>query len=245
MEGIDAFRHYKDTKDSAYFYKAETSLHKAIQGNPRYVKAHFYLGTLYNWMALYTDLGSDQENGYRQKSLDEYKKVADGYSAKNCNPEKICESDSLSYFGTGLVHYRLAVKIRRDYFSKSQFNIDDDFSKVDISIRNHIEEALKNFKEAWRKNDTYHFALTGSALSHEEKAYILSIEKKDKKEIADELEKALRKCLKAKKIALKQKDQNSLQWIGNKIHELEFEKRKIKQGERIIPQQFSEENKIQ
>ena len=67
INGVEGFRRYKDMRLEQDFHDAETHFSTAIKNNPQYVKAHYYLGTLYGWRANYEEINMQLAEDYEKE----------------------------------------------------------------------------------------------------------------------------------------------------------------------------------
>jgi hypothetical protein len=202
IQGVDAFREYKDKKYEA-FGKAESLLSKAIEKNPVYARAHFYLGNLYSWRAYYEKNDECIERTYEQKARCMY-----GLTAKR-NTSKPHEAGAMSKFGVGLLDYRRYRKAK------------DQGKSLDDQLLKSANEA---FAASWKEDQEFYLARTGIALIYKEEAELLNTpEDKKKREVY--LNRAIEEFQYAKAVAANLKDADSVKWLDRQILELEFKKR--------------------
>jgi hypothetical protein len=97
INGVEKFRRYKDMRGVEDFDDAERQFTAAIKHNPQYVKAHYYLGTLYGWRANYEDTDMQLAEYYEQKAREQYDMIQ-----VNAAPGE----QALGNFGLGLLAYR-------------------------------------------------------------------------------------------------------------------------------------------
>jgi tetratricopeptide (TPR) repeat protein len=154
INGVEKFRRYKDMRGVEDFDDAERQFTAAIKHNPQYVKAHYYLGTLYGWRANYDDTDMQLEEYYEQKAREQYDMIQ-----VNAAPEE----QALGNFGLGLLVYRHYGREKRLSSGKHGAR-----SPSDLKLR----EADQHFKEAMRLDPKLHFARTGHTLVYKEMSCI-------------------------------------------------------------------------
>ncbi len=150
IDGVERFRRYKDMRREQDFHDAETHFSAAIKNNPQYVKAHYYLGTLYGWRANYEETNRQLAEEYEQRAREQYDMIQ-----LNASPEE----QALAHFGLGLLAYRHYGREKRVSAGKH-----DTRSLSTLKLR----EADQHFKEAMRLEPKLHFARTGHALVYKE-----------------------------------------------------------------------------
>jgi hypothetical protein len=150
INGVEKFRRYKDMRLEQDFHEAEMQLSAAIKNNPEYVKAHYYLGTLYSWRANYEETNTQLVEDYEQKAREQYNMIQVRVSP---------EEQALGHFGLGLLAYRHYGREKR--LSSRQH---DTISPSNLKLR----EADQHFKEAMRLQPKLNFARTGHALVYKE-----------------------------------------------------------------------------
>jgi hypothetical protein len=202
IQGVEAFREYKDKKYEA-FGKAESLLSKAIEKNPTYARAYFYLGNLYSWRAYYEKDDEGIERMYEQKARDMYNATAIR------NTSKPRESVAMSKFGLGLLDYRHYRKMKGQG------------KPLDEHL---LTSANKAFTASWEEDRGFYLARTGNALVYKEKAEILK-RPENTKERESYLKRAIQEFQYAKAVAANLKDADSVKWLDRQILELEFKKR--------------------
>jgi hypothetical protein len=217
IEGIQAFRTYKDTRDLEAFAAAKTNLEKAIKQNPRYARAHFYLGNLYTWRARYEPPGSDQETDYTTQAINAYEEAGSGYTSQ------FYEADAFKHFGRGLIYYRMYLKMKKH----PPPGVTDNLTCLDFILNG----AIYHFSKAVQHDDRFYFARTGRALIYREKAELYREQAKLSGRRVESSEQyslyltcAVREFRHAKFIAAYRKD--SLRWLDMNIGELERTRRK-------------------
>jgi hypothetical protein len=202
IQGVDSFREYKDKKYEA-FGKAESLLSKAIEKNPAYARAHFYLGNLYSWRAYYEKDDEGVERMYEQKAKDMYNLTA------LKNTLKPHEASAMSKFGVGLLDYRRYRKAK------------DQGKPLDDQL---LTSANKAFTASWKEDQEFYLARTGNALIYKEKSELLNTPE-NKKEREGYLNRAIEEFQYAKTVAASLKDTDSVKWLDRQILELEFKNR--------------------
>jgi hypothetical protein len=184
------------------FGRAEIKLLKVISKNSSYARAYFYLGNLYSWRAYYEE-DESEEGGFQHLARKMYTMTANKATLKPY------ESNALSYFGLGLVHYRQYIKAKKHN------------KGIDAKL---LEKADQNFIASTKKSAEFYFARAARALVYNEKADLLK-EPKDRKQREYHINRAIQELHHAKATAAALKDIESLKWLNRKLLELEFKKR--------------------
>jgi transcriptional regulator with XRE-family HTH domain len=173
-----------------------------IQQNDVYARAYFYLGNLYSWRAYYEE-DEGKERIFQAHARDMYTQTA---QKSTLRPQ---ESDALSHFGLGLVHYRQYMKTKKQN------------RNPDIQLLKHAHQA---FTTAWEKDKSFYFVRTARALVYKQRTELLK-EQKEQKQREQHINHAIQEFQYAKAIAADLKDTESLKWIDRQILELKFKKR--------------------
>jgi tetratricopeptide (TPR) repeat protein len=155
IDGVEKFRRYKDTRADQDFRDAEKHLSTAIAENPEYVKAHYYLGTLYNWRAKYQKVNRQLTGEYEQKARETY----DVLTAR----EQPAEAQALGHFGLGLLAYR-------HYQRKAPVSLERPACTSPSDP--HLDMADRHFIAAITLDPTLYFARTGRARIYKERGCI-------------------------------------------------------------------------
>ena len=146
IDGVEKFRWYKDIHAEQDFWDAEQHLSAAIAKHPGYIKAHYYLGTLYSWRAFREEVDSQLAGEYEQKAQGKYELLT--------SPQQSDETRALGHFGLGLLAYR---QYRRE--KRLNPRQPETASLSDPAM----EEADRHFTEAIDLDSTLYFARTGRA----------------------------------------------------------------------------------
>ena len=146
IDGVEKFRRYKDMRAEQDFKNAEQHLSTAIAEHPGYVKAHYYLGTLYSWRAFREEVDRELAGEYEQKAREKYEMLT--------LRQQSDETQALGHFGLGLLAYR-------HYRREQRINPrqPDTASLADPTL----EEADRHFTAAIALDPTLYFARTGRA----------------------------------------------------------------------------------
>ena len=139
IDGVEKFRRYKDRGIQQDFDEAKTHLAATIADNPQYMKAHYYLGTLYSWRANYDKANMRMTEKYENKASKKYDMLTSQESP---------DVRALGHFGLGLLAYR-------------HYQREKPVSPSDLELR----KADQDFKEAMQQLP---FARTGHALVYKE-----------------------------------------------------------------------------
>ena len=116
---------------------------RSIRG---YIKAHYYLGTLYSWRAFREEVDRELAGEYEQKAQGKYELLT--------SPQQSDETQALGHFGLGLLAYR-------HYRREQRLNPrqPETASLADPTL----EKADRHFTEAIDLDSTLYFARTGRA----------------------------------------------------------------------------------
>jgi hypothetical protein len=210
IEGVDLFRQYKQSqgKNLAVFQRAKAVLENAITKNPAYARAHFYLGNLYSWRAVYEDLGSDAEQQYEAAAREAYAAVETGHTYKSY------EASALSHFGKGLVGFRHYKKRK----TQTPLPVQEAYKAL-VAAHTAFTIALKYAPE-------FYFAQTGRAQIYQEIAASLQAPGESQGQ-KDCLRHARTEFLAAQKTAASLKDKDSVKWIAKQIGGLKLQQDNI------------------
>jgi hypothetical protein len=158
IDGIEFFRRYKDTHDENYFFTAEQKLLAAIKEHPGYVKAHFFLGSLYSWRFFYEQFDVEMMSTYAKSSTDAFERIETLYIPHEH------KSKALASYGLGLLAYRR-------YLKEKQRN--DDTNKLYEQESDNsdlwLNEAEMFYTKALIINPNLYFARAGRALIYQER----------------------------------------------------------------------------
>jgi hypothetical protein len=207
IEGIQAFRTYKETRDLEAFGVAEQSLKRAIDTHPKYARAHFYLGHLYTWRARFEGAQSANETNYTAQAIAAYRNAGRGYTSQ------LYEANAFENFGLGLVYYRMYSKMTNTpppYFTDNLANLDF----ILTGARHYFTAAIRN-------DDRFYFARTGLALIYKKQAELIRTWEERSERVDMYFNCAIREFQHAKYIAAYRQDKDSVRWLDMNISELE------------------------
>jgi hypothetical protein len=160
IDGVDAFRKYKDTHSLDVFTAAEGKLQAAVKNDEQYARAHYFLGTLYSWRAYYGDAGHGTEVDYEEAAMKAYRQTERSYSA---HPR---EAKALAHFGFGLVAYRRYLKEKRA--AENSMTPDHEMRGL---ARSSLDEADRQYGHASDLDPAFYFARAGRALIYQERGW--------------------------------------------------------------------------
>jgi len=150
IDGVEKFRRYKDMRADQDFWDAEQHLSTAIAEHPGYVKAHYYLATLYSWRAVREEVNSQLAGEYEQKARRKYEILT--------SLQQSDETQALGHFGLGLLAYR--------HYRREQ-RINPRQPETASLSDPTLEEADRHFTAAIDLDSTLYFARTGRARVYE------------------------------------------------------------------------------
>jgi tetratricopeptide (TPR) repeat protein len=154
IDGVEKFRRYKDRRIKQDFVDAETYLSKAVEDNPQYTKAHYYLGTLYRWRADYQQANKQLAEEVKEEEVKMYEhKAQETYNMLTLHYSP--DVQALGHFGLGLLSYRNYQREKR-----MSPGMDPTASPSHPTLR----EANQHFKQAMQRAPELYFARAGHAL---------------------------------------------------------------------------------
>jgi tetratricopeptide (TPR) repeat protein len=206
IEGVELFRQYKDKKYEV-FDTAEQMLSRAVEQNPGYARAHFFLGNLYSWRAHY-EQDAEGARTYEERAKSAYEETGRGATT---NPD---EARALKNFGMGLIDYRHYLKVKKNHLPHTE------------QVYKRLEEAGQAFTAAWEQVHAFYFARTGRALVYKAKAKLLH-QAGEKTGTAGCLNEAITEFQYAKDTAANLKDIDSVKWIDKQLLALALETRGV------------------
>jgi hypothetical protein len=230
IQGIESFRHYKDTKATKDFDNAKNFLKTAIDADKKYARAYLYLGNLYNWRASYEDhdslcecdkgskcMGNQMD---RSLAIESYKAAGQGYTY---NPH---EAEAFEKFGKGLVHFLHYKKAKEQFLSIRDHQGSD---SLVTCLNEHLSRANHNYTHVPEQDRELYFTKMAIALVHKERAWLSKEVYKDR--IQEEISTycAISEFRHAKYIAEDRKDRNNLRWLNSNLQELD---RQLREGKR-------------
>jgi hypothetical protein len=213
IEGIELFRRYKDTHDESYFSGAERNLLAAIRENPEYVRAHFFLGSLYSWRFYYERNNQEIFHEFLQNSTKIFQDM------ENLYPSRTHVSKVLANYGLGLIAHRRYIKEKQE--NKGRYIL---YEEEREDLEAWLDKAESFYTKALNIDQKFYHARTARALVSKERNNLdHAVQELQKSTRQQRVEEECRKRSKSKK-----------DWAQKQIDQLQKQKKRMEEEQHEV-----------